>query len=331
VLSQFAGGIAPAIFLFLTGITFAFMMDGQNRQLAPGGQRVWRAVRRAGYLFLLAFLFRLQMFAFGYPASPLSELFKVDILNAMGLALLIFAPMAVFSTFERIKLCAVLGLVIAALSPLISAIDYNAWPSFARAYLAPSYNNFGFFPWAAFVAFGMSAGSLLRTARREDLRTVMQWSMLLGILLVVGGQYFSNLPYSLYAKADFWLDSPGLTIIKLGVLLVILSCAYLIVNLGTMWASTVQVGGLLGDTGQWSLFRQLGRASLVVYWVHIELVYGRWFGAWKEQLNTTQVVLFASALIVCMAALAWVRTNWRQVAGWFVPSLAPQPDPASGD
>ena len=331
VFSQFVGGIAPAIFLFLMGVTFAFLMDGQSQQLAPASQRVWRALRRSGYLFLLAILFRLQMFLFGYPGSPVSELFKVDILNAMGLAALMLAPMAVFSTFERIKLCAVLGIVIAVLSPLVSAIDPNAVPWLVRAYFAPSFSNFGFFPWAAFVAFGMSAGSLLRTVRREDLRVVMQWSMLIGILLVVGGQYVSNMPYSLYSKSEFWLDSPGLVVIKLGVLLAILSCGYLLVNLSTLLAGAAQPRGLLSKATQWSMFRLLGRASLVVYWVHIELVYGRWFGFWKEQLTATQVELFASALIVAMVTLAWVRINWRQVVGWFAPSLVPQPDPASGD
>ena len=331
VLSQFVGGIAPAIFLFLTGVTFAFLMDGQSRQLAPARQRVWRAVQRSGYLFLLAFLFRLQMYLFGYPSSPVSELFKVDILNAMGLATLLFAPMAVFSTVERIKLCAILGMVIAALSPLVSALDSNALPWVARSYFVPSFTNFGFFPWAAFVAFGMSAGSLLRTVRRDDLRVVMQWSMLLGILMVIGGQYFSNLPYSLYTKADFWLNSPGLIIIKLGVLLAILSAAYLWVNLSSLGAGAVQLGAWFGSSAGWSMFRQLGRASLVVYWVHVELVYGRWFGFWKEQLTTTQVVLFATALIVAMVALAWLRTNWRQAAGWFVPSPPLQADAASGD
>jgi uncharacterized membrane protein len=331
IFSQFVGGIAPAIFLFLTGVTFAFLMDGQSRQLAPAGQRVWRACRRSGYLFLLAVLFRLQMFVFGYPGSPVSELFKVDVLNAMGLATLMFAPMAVFSTSERIKLCAVLGVVIAVLSPLVSAMDPNSIPWLVRAYFVPSFTNFGFFPWAAFVAFGMSAGSLLRIARREDLRAVMQWSMLIGVLLVVAGRYFSSLPYSLYSKVEFWLDSPGLVAIKLGVLLTILSCGYLWVNLSTWLAGAAEPGRLLANATQWSMFRQLGRASLVVYWVHIELVYGRWFGFWKEQLTTTQVELFASALIVAMVALAWVRLNWRQVAGWFAPSLAPQPGPAAGD
>ena len=39
VISQFVGGIAPAIFLFLTGVTLAFMMHGQERKLVSPGDR----------------------------------------------------------------------------------------------------------------------------------------------------------------------------------------------------------------------------------------------------------------------------------------------------
>jgi len=57
VISQFIGGIAPAIFLFLTGITFAFLMHGMERRAASPKDRVITAMRRAGYLGLLAFRF----------------------------------------------------------------------------------------------------------------------------------------------------------------------------------------------------------------------------------------------------------------------------------
>jgi len=44
MLSQFFGGLPPAMFLFLTGITFAFLMDSQERQGASTGKRIWAAV-----------------------------------------------------------------------------------------------------------------------------------------------------------------------------------------------------------------------------------------------------------------------------------------------
>ena len=56
---------------------------------------------------------------------------------------------------------------------------------------------------------------------------VMQWGGLLGFGLVIGGQYFSNMPYSLYPKSEFWLDSPGLIVIKLGVVMLVIGFAYL--------------------------------------------------------------------------------------------------------
>ncbi len=316
VLSQFVGGIAPAIFLFLTGITFAFLMDSQTRREPDAKQRVLKALRRSGYLFLLAALFRLQLFLFGYPNSPAADLLKVDILNCMGLAMLLFAPMAVFTTFERIRLCTILGVVVAALSPLVSA-DKPALPWFLSAYFVPSLKYFSFFPWASFLAFGMAFGSILRHVPKEDFHLVMQWSMKMGIVLVLGGQYFSNLPYSVYPKSEFWLDSPGLACIKLGVVLILMPVAFL-------WSN-------LEGLQRWSFFRQLGRTSLLVYWVHIELVYGRWFGSWKEQLTIFQAVVFVVVLIVAMTLLSILRTNWSTIRNWIGPTPVPAPDPAPGD
>ena len=94
---------------------------------------------------------------------------------------------------------------------------------------------------------------------------VMQWGGLMGFGLIIGGQYFSNMPYSLYPKSEFWLDSPGLIVIKLGVVMLVIGFAYL-------WTCACR------SRASWSWVRQLGTTSLLVYWVHIELVYGRWFG-----------------------------------------------------
>jgi uncharacterized membrane protein len=316
MLSQFAGGLPPAMFLFLTGITFAFLMQSQDRKETNPWTKVWGALKRSRYLFMIAFLFRLQLFAFGFPNSPASEILKVDILNCMGFAMLVFAPMAVFTTLERARLCMVLGLVVACLAPVISLADSNAIPWIVRSYLMPSLTFFGFFPWAAFLAFGMSAGSILRLVKHEDLGKVMLWALALAVVLMIAAQYLSSLPYSVYAKSDFWLNSPALTIIKLGVVMAIMSFAYLWVNLA-------------GDPMRWSLLRQLGMTSLLIYWVHIELVYGRWFGYWKENLSTPQVIVFTICLIGLMTFLSRLQTNFGDFKRYFRPE--PVPQSASGD
>ena len=127
----------------------------------------------------------------------------------------------------------------------------------------------------------------------------MQWSALLGFGMVISAQYFSNLPYTLYAKSEFWLNSPGLIFIKLGV--VLLTGAFAFVWSERTWGMS------------WSWLRQLGTASLLVYWVHIELVYGRWFPGWKERLEAWQCALAAAALIVLMVGLATLK-SWLSPA-----------------
>jgi len=298
VLSQFIGGITPAVFLFLTGVTLSFLMDSRERKGEGAGRRVWAALRRAGYLFSLAFLFRIQLWIFAWPnLNPWTDLFRVDILNCMGLAIGVMSLTAVFQTAERARLCAVLGLAIAAVSPLVSALDWSRIHPLLRSYMVPDYFHFGFFPWAAFVAFGMSAGSILRLTPADQVHKLVQWGCLLGFGLILGGQYFAGIPYSVYSRSDFWLDSPALTFIKLGIMLLILAFGYL-------W--TQHGGGL-----KRSWVRLLGTNSLLVYWVHIELVYGRWMGGWKESLSVAQTTVLSIIVVLLMIGLAASKPYWK--------------------
>jgi hypothetical protein len=317
VISQFIGGIAPAIFLFLTGVTLAFLMHGLERKAATPGERLRAAVKRAGYLGMLAIAFRAQLWLFAYPQSPWTDLFRVDILNCMALAIFSMSWVAAQTTAQRVHSGVVIGLVIACASPLISMIRPGALPDGIATYLMPNANYFSYFPWAAFVAFGISGGSILRLVTPDHLHRVMQWASILGFGLIISGQYFSNLPYSLYHSTDFWINSPGLVFIKLGVILVLLAVTFLWTHHGA------------GQGSSW--VRQLGTTSLLVYWVHIELVYGRWFGFWKESLTIAQCSVAALVLIISMIGLSYARTTWKW-PNLRLGSVTPtQPQRVSGD
>ena len=317
-LSQFFGGMPPALFLFLTGVTLAFLMDSSEKKALPPLERVIVALRRSAYLFSLAYLFRFQLWLFGWPNSPWTDLLKVDILNCMGLGMASMAVMSVFSTFQRARYSTVLGLLIACASPVVSSLDWSGAPGIIRSYLIPDVNYFSFFPWASFLAFGVAAGSLIRIIPPAAGERFMQWSALMGFGLLLGGGFFFNVPYSLYSKSEFWLDSPGLVLMKLGAILLLMA-------LGFVWNEHV-------IKGRWNWLLQMGTTSLLVYWVHIELVYGRWFWAWKENLTVGQTTLVSVAIIGLMLALSVARTRWSQWSGRLVRSLklkrAPLPEPA---
>ena len=70
------------------------MMHGLERKGASRRDRLIAALRRAGYLGLLAFAFRFQLFTFGYPHSAAADLLKVDILNCMSVAIVTVGRLA---------------------------------------------------------------------------------------------------------------------------------------------------------------------------------------------------------------------------------------------
>ena len=289
VLSQFIGGMPAPIFLFLVGVTLAFRLDrGDAQGLAPAA-RLRSALRRAAYLGAIAFAFRLQLWLFAW-GNPWTEILRVDILNCMALGIAVLSPVALLTPRLRITWCAAAGLAIAALAPLISQLDWSGAPWLVRNYLVPNKAFFSFFPDASYIAFGVSFGALLRRAAPARDR-IMQWAACFGLALVVTAHYFSNLPFSIYPSSDFWLNSPGLIFIRLGIVLLLAGAGY-------VWTAGQQPEKL-------ALMRRYGTNSLLIYWVHVELVYGRWFWFAKERLTIGQCT---AASLLLMALMYWLAT-----------------------
>ena len=319
IFSQFLGGMPPAIFLFLTGITLAFLMNSSERKGMSPRERVKTAFHRSGYLFFLAFAFRVQLWIFGIPA-PWRDLFRVDILNCMGFAIAALSVLALFPTKERAKMAAAAGLAIAMASPLVSQLHWEGVPWLIRNYIVPDYHSFGFFPWGAYLAFGVSAGSVIRAIPAEATEKTMQWAAMVGGGAILVCHYLDGLPYAFYPKSEYWLNSPLQVLTKLGVTMLILAAAF-------VWTRYAAGEG-------WSWVRQFGTTSLLVYWVHIELVYGRELFFLKGSLNEVQTLVAAVLVILLMLAISVIKTRWTEVraflaaSGWWG---APKAERVAGD
>ena len=188
--------------------------------------------------------------------------------------------------------------------------DWSALPWPLRNYIVPDRRAFPLFPWSAYLAFGLAAGAVLRRLPPERTERSIQWAVLLGFGLLLGGQYFSSVPWSVYHNADFWLDSPGLVIIRTGLVLLILAAAYL-------WTEYVAGRG-------WSWMQTLGKTSLLVYWVHIVLVYGHAADPFKKALSIPQAALATVIVTALMVLLAAARLRWSARKR----AAAPAPVPA---
>lgn len=303
MMSQFPGGVAPAVFLFLAGVTLAFLIDSRQQRGVDASGRFKAAMRRAAYLGGLAILFRLQLWAFYWPNSPWRDLLRVDILNCMAAACIILAPIGALGRLGRIRGALVVTAVIAFGAPFMSDWKADAPESLLRAYLAPDYSAFALFPWGAFVAFGMACGTAFRCVSEEGRENLMQWAGWGGFALAFAGQYVSNLPYNIYPRTEFWLDSPCLTLIKIGVILMVVAFGYF----WNQWVPRIRGGAGAGP--RFSIPRQLGQTSLLIYWVHIELVYGRLASPFRNQTPLFDTALFALAVIVLMLGLSVAKSK----------------------
>src|SRR5262245_38509136 len=68
-LSQFLGGLPAPIFLFLVGVSLAIVLDRMRAKGASSHELVMKIVRRASWILLLAYVFRIEQFLTWYPAS----------------------------------------------------------------------------------------------------------------------------------------------------------------------------------------------------------------------------------------------------------------------
>jgi hypothetical protein len=122
----------------------------------------------------------------------------------------------------------------------------------------PGSGAFTLFPWVGFLLCGVVIGLWLDRARSDgEERTALKALAITGPLIAVGGYLSTYLPM-FYTGTTFWTGSPTFFFVRLGVLITSIPIGYL-------WNAFFR---------GWSPIRDFGVASLFVYWIHVEMVYG---------------------------------------------------------
>jgi len=303
VLSQFVGGMAAPLFLFMAGMTLAFQMESLARRERNPVVRWIAALRRGTYVLAIAYLFRFSTCVASLPRPDWRELTKVDILNCMGLAMLCLSLAALFGAKGRIRFALLAAIAVAVMAPLIANLPWGGTPAIVQEYLAPGQGQgrgrFPLFPNAAYLAFGLAIGSIVKSAATERFDRLMQWGVLIGFALVFTGQYFSNIPYSIYTKTSFWSDNPSLVVIRTGIALLLMGGCY-------VWTEYCASPG-------WSWMQTLGKNSLMVYWVHVMLVYSDIVKPLKGGLTIPWTAVATATVTALMVALSVAWLWWKAV------------------
>ena len=305
--SQLIGTLPAPLFLFLAGVSMALVMDRLEAKGVAGGQVAATTAKRGLEIYALGLLFRVQEFALGYPWAPWTDLLRVDILNTIGLSMVFASSVALFAgATRRILFGASAATAIALVTPPL----WTTWnPTFLPWWLSSYINGghtdqvpkpwlFPLFPWTAFVFAGVAIGLVLmratRAGREQRIFAVLGGA---GVALAALALWLDSLSLQLYAVYDFWHTSPNFFLLRVGVLLVILSLSY-------GWCA-VKPGKLF------SPMIQLGETSLLVYWVHIEFVYGRFSILPKGNSSLELATLGLLIIFVAMVLLSLARTRLK--------------------
>jgi uncharacterized membrane protein len=320
------GGTLPApLFLFLSGISFALVTERLREKGAKPGEIAKTTIRRGAEIFALGLLFRVQEYALGYRWVPSTDLLRVDILNILGLSMMFMGALCCLSAARRTETSAALpqtvatsrlrGIFAALLAATLVAMAtpllwtthrprHLPWPlesyiNGVHIFAIPQPWLFPIFPWSAFAFVGLAAGFFLFTniAKRHE---ALIFAALggTGILACLLSLKLDASPIQLYSVYDYWHTSPNFFLMRCGILLIILFCVYAWCRWGL-----AQMG--------FSPIIQLGKTSLLVYWVHIEFVYGRFSILPKRQCSVLQATAGLCIIFLAMLLLSLLRTNWK--------------------
>jgi hypothetical protein len=275
LITVFVAGLAAPLFLFLAGLTTTMAASARAATVghaAAASMARWRGLQ----IFALAFLFRLQSQLLGWGAF--ANFLKVDILNVMGLAIIAAALLWTLSAdrIVRIVLFALATAVIAMTTPLIrEAGMLSVLPDAIESYIRPlaGRSNFALFPWAGFALAGAIAGELVYAARAEWQERRLQTGLLVAGLGGIAAGYAASLQPSIYPAASFWTTSPTFFFMRLGFCTAMVPIASVVDTFHAFarrqfgsYFSAPDVPGRVITT--------LGRSSLFVYWIHVEMAYG---------------------------------------------------------
>ena len=311
------GGTLPApLFVFLAGVSFALVTERLREKGIERSAMAKQTILRGAEIFGMALLFRVQEFALGYPWAPWTDLLRVDVLNILGLSMMLMGALCWFTgkgdvAATRIRTL-VAGIFVAA---IVAMATPPLWTTHRPKFLPwplESYINgvhtfdqpqpwlFPLFPWSAFAFVGLAVGFFLFTEtarRREGLAFAALGAT--GILVAVLSVLFDSSRVRLYAVYDYWHSNPDFFLMRCGILLVILFLVYAWCRWGF-----AQKG--------FSPIIQLGNTSLLVYWVHIEFVYGRFSILPKGQCSAWEATGGLLVIFLAMVALSLLRTSWKK-------------------
>jgi uncharacterized membrane protein len=306
----FVRGFTAPAFLILSGFSFALVTVRRWDQHLVFSPAFLRRLRRFTFFILLGYTMHFPVHRFAdlrwLDADGWRSGLQVDILHTIGVTLIALQLIVLLTRTPR--RFAVVSLALSAAIALGTAWTWAAdWPARLPVALAAYLNGatgslFPLFPWSAYMLLGASLGALYASSNRLSAPLLARRLSLLGLTLGAGGLSVLTLhgwgPVT-NAGDNFWHTSAALFAARAGVILLVLGAALYLKELPAGATATV---------------RTLAQESLLVYFLHVCVLYGSIWNPglrdhWGSSFDLPHAAAVAGLMIASMLimALAWGR------------------------
>jgi hypothetical protein len=193
------------------------------------------------------------------------------------------------------------AIAIVAATPAMWSADWARLPLPLSSYLSPAAGSlFPLFPWSAYVLVGAGAGQIYTRWGAGHLAAFANWTMVAGGVLGATGAYAAAA--ALFGSGR-WSWVPPEVMVRIGVCLVIL---------GAIAHASRRIARLP------HVFGAVAQESLLIYFVHLCIVYGSVWNKglvhlWGNALAPAATVLVVLPLLGAMVALAWEWNRLKHV------------------
>jgi uncharacterized membrane protein len=302
--SQLLGTLPAPLFLFLAGVSVALTTEKLREKGTARDLIAKQTIMRGGEIFALGLLLRVQEYALGYRWVSWTDLLRVDILNTLGISISLLGVLcwiaAAADVVKARRRTFYAALATATAVAMLTPLLWGAWrPNFlpwplesyingVHTFGRPQFWLFPLFPWSAFAFAGLATGfSLFSDAMKKDEPGYFVRLAGVGAGAIVAALLLEAAPTRLYTLHDFWHSHPDFVLLRCGVLVI-----------------------------------QFGNTSLLVYWVHLEFVYGILSILPKHQSGIGRATLGFIVIFLGLLALSLWRTEAK---GSTVRALQQQP------
>lgn len=291
---SFLRGLTVCIFLTLSGFVFALAASRHwtGRSCSSPTERRFK---RFGLFLILGYALHLPVATIGnlrfVSPDQWHAFLAVDVLQCIAITLILLQliVLAVPTRRRFVLVSAICCFAVVVLTPTVWQVDWRAHvPLVIAAYMSPHTGSlFPLFPWSAYVMLGVILAEAYLRWGDPSLKAFADRVFLGGVATLVASFVGTRMPLQPLGQTDFWSTSPNQFLLRSGLVLLALGV--------TAYTS------LLVSRAH-PLVRAIGRESLVIYVVHIGIVYGSvWSPGLRQRFGPTLPLL---------SALGWVVVLW---------------------